>query len=622
MIRMTDEAIIAKYQEINQAIDKLGKRLITKLSKYGVEKDHESFTDLIHAISEIRSIERYYTNNSLPTETDLVSVTYNGIKYNSNGSLIEFNDSLIQKLVFYIKLLKYYLALKGVDLNYINNANTVVELIELIDFIDAILSTSLTITNVKTEYYAGEDIMIFYSLIDSEGNEVIDGNIEVYDNDMLITTTSAGSSIMVTPATGSHVIKLIYKGTEKYEESQDSFSFTMKPGRIILDTIVANQTESSLYYRSADTGLSEDKWYIKVVTKDSKGNILPNVPLTIKDVMLDDEGEIESSILLTNNAISDSNGIYIIQNISLSDYREHIIDIETQYLSESISDREERYFINTVHSVYYNQYPFMLYYEGQTQDPIVIELHNEDGEKPYDEDTNTYLYDGATASVKIINILNEETILNTTKTVTNGNITIDIDLPVGYYHIILDTILDLSINYADIHFNMEEYSITLPNLTFGINNDVISETNIQSLAPEENETGHGYIEATDDDINSDDYNETHKYHVYGLFIVDVRENLDLIKNATDSNGNIQISTTKILSAINDEDTNFIKSLTLSNDIISSESITRDNNKTIALNLEEAIGKIYLNDDKNIEYETVGDIYSLDNRKLQYNKQQG
>ena len=619
---MTDEAIIAKYQEINQAIDKLGKRLITKLSKYGVEKDHESFTDLIHAISEIRSIERYYTNNSLPTETDLVSVTYNGIKYNSNGSLIEFNDSLIQKLVFYIKLLKYYLALKGVDLNYINNANTVVELIELIDFIDAILSTSLTITNVKTEYYAGEDIMIFYSLIDSEGNEVIDGNIEVYDNDMLITTTSPGSSIMVTPATGSHVIKLIYKGTEKYEESQDSFSFIMKPGRIILDTIVANQTESSLYYRSADTGLSEDKWYIKIVTKDSKGNILPNVPLTIKDVMLDDEGEIESSILLTNNAISDNNGIYIIQNISLSDYGEHIIDIETQYLSESISDREERYFINTVHSIYYNQYPFMLYYEGQTQDPIVIELHNESGEKPYDEDTNTYLYDGATASVKIINILNEETILNTTKTVTNGNITIDIDLPVGYYHIILDTILDLSINYADIHFNMEEYSITLPNLTFGINNDVISETNVQSLAPEENETGHGYIEATDDDINSDDYNETHKYHVYGLFIVDVRENLDLIKNATDSNGNIEISTTKILSAINDEDTNFIKSLTLSNDIISSESITRDNNKTIALNLEEAIGKIYLNDDKNIEYETVGDIYSLDNRKLQYNKQQG
>ena len=169
---------------------------------------------------------------------------------------------------------------------------------------------------------------------------------------------------------------------------------------------------------------------------------------------------------------------------------------------------------------------------------------------------------------------------------------------------------------------MEEYSITLPNLTFGINNDVISETNVQSLAPEENETGHGYIEAIDDNINSDDYNETHKYHVYGLFIVDVRENLDLIKNVTDSNGNIQISTTKILSAINDEDTNFIKSLTLLNDIISSESIIRDNNKTIALNLEEAIGKIYLNDDKNIEYETVGDIYSLDNRKLQYNKQQG
>ena len=61
MIRMTDETIIAKYQEINQAIDKLGKRLITKLSKYGVEKDHESFTDLIHAIDEIRSIEKYYT---------------------------------------------------------------------------------------------------------------------------------------------------------------------------------------------------------------------------------------------------------------------------------------------------------------------------------------------------------------------------------------------------------------------------------------------------------------------------------------------------------------------------------------------------------------------------------
>ena len=338
--------------------------------------------------------------------------------------------------------------------------------------------------------------------------------------------------------------------------------------------------------------------------------------------MLDDEGEIESSILLTNNAISDSNGIYIIQNISLSDYGEHIIDINTQYISESISNREERYLVNTVHNFYYNQHPFIIYYEGEAQNPIIIELHDENGKKPYDEDTNTYLYDGLTTSVKIINILNEEIVLDTIKTVTNGDIVIDFDLPIGYYHIILDTILDLSINYADIHFNMEEYIITLPNLTFGINNDVISETNVQSLAPEENETGHGYIEATDNDINSDDYNETHKYHVYGLFIVDVRENLDLIKNATDSNGNIQISTTKILSAINDEDTNFIKSLALSNDIISSESIIRDNNKTIALNLEEAIGKIYLNDDKNIEYETVGDIYSLDNRKLQYNKQQG
>ena len=408
MIRMTDETIIAKYQEINQAIDKLGKRLITKLSKYGVEKDHESFTDLIHAIDEIRSIEKYYTNNSLPTETDLVSVTYNGIKYNSSGSLIEFNDSLIQKFVFYIKLLKYYLALKGVDLNDVNNANTVVELIELIDFIDAILSTSLTITNAKTEYYAGEDIMISYSLIDNEENEITDGNIEVYDNDIFVTTTSVGSSIIVTPTAGTHVIKLIYKGTEKYEESQDSFSFTIKPSKIILDIIIANQTESSLYYRSADTGLNDDKWYIKIVTKDNRGNILPNVPLTIKDIMLDNEGEIESNILLTNNAISDSNGVYIIQNISLSDYGEHIIDIETQYLSENISDKKERYFVNTVHSIYYNQHPFILYYEGQTQEPIVIELHNEDGEKPYDEDTNTYLYDGVTASVKIINILSEE----------------------------------------------------------------------------------------------------------------------------------------------------------------------------------------------------------------------
>lgn len=612
MVRaMSDEVIIEKYQAINQTINQLGNRLIAKLAKYGVEKNNESFTNLIHSIDEIEAHEKYYTNNNKPTEPNLVPITYDG-EYHCNKSLIEYNDSLIKKIVYYIKLLKYYLALKGIDLNDVNNANTVAELIELIDFIDVILETTFQLGTVKNEYYADEDIEIPFKIIDSQNNIVEEGEIDIYDGDILLSTISVYNAIYLKLEAGEHNLTFKYKGTNKYKSSEASCSITVKPGRITLDTIMVNQTESSLYYRSADTGYINDKWYIKIITKDTQGNILPNVPLTITDVLYEDEESIDENII-ANNAISDANGVCIVQNISLNEYGSHTILIDTQYNSTDISEANDKYPVNIVHDFYYTDN--RIYYEGQTQEPIVIELHNEDGVKPY-EDGN-YLYDGMTVSVTIVNILSNEVVLSTDKIVSNGEIIIDINLPLGYFHILLDSVADFSINYADIHFNMIEHTVSLDALSFNVD-DVIDVTN-PTIEQESNEETDNVIKQLSDEES--DY-EIKKYHVYGKAIVDVRENLYLIKNATDNNGDINLTKIKILSAINDNDTNFIKSLTMSNNIISSESIIRDNNKTIDANLEEAISKLYLNDDNNIEYTIVGDIYSLDNRKLQYNKQQG
>lgn len=614
MVRaMSDEVIIEKYQAINQTINQLGNRLIAKLAKYGIEKNNESFTNLIHSINEIKAHEKYYTNNTKPTEPNLVPITYDG-EYHCNKSLIEYNDSLIQKIVYYIKLLKYYLALKGVDLNNVNNTNTVAGLIELIDFIDAILETTFQLGRVKNEYYADEDIEIPFKIIDSQNNIVEEGEIDIYDGDTLLPTISLYDTIYLRLKAGEHNLTFKYKGTSKYKPSEASCSITVKPGRITLDTVMANQTESSLYYRSADTGYINDKWYIKIITKDTQGNILPNVPLIITDVLYEDKEVINENII-ANNAISDANGVCIIQNISLDEYGNHTILIDTQYNSNDISEANDKYPVNIVHDFYYIDNMNRIYYEGQTQKPIVIELHNEDGVKPY-EDGN-YLYDDMTVSVTIVNILNDEVVLSTDKIVSNGEIVINTNLPLGYFHILLDSVIDLSINYADIHFNIVEHTVFLDALSFNVDG-VIDLTN-PVIEQESNEETDKVISGLSDE--EDNY-ETKKYHVYGKAIVDVRENLHLIKNATDNSGNINLTTTEILSAINNDDTNFIKSLTMSDNIISSESIIRDNNKTIEANLEEAIGKLYLNDDNNIEYATVGDIYSLDNRKLQYNKQQG
>ena len=108
-------------------------------------------------------------------------------------------------------------------------------------------------------------------------------------------------------------------------------------------------------------------------------------------------------------------------------------------------------------------------------------------------------------------------------------------------------------------------------------------------------------------------NATYIKNELNAHIIDSREDLYILKEASDSNGNIDLSTSTISSAIHNKDTNFIKSLTLEDDKIISNSIVRDNNKTISSNLEDAITDIQLNNESNIEYNYVKDVYNVNNR---------
>lgn len=99
------------YQSINQTFNELRTLLVEKLSTCYVEKSVEdSFTELIEAVGDIKAHETINENNIRPKNMPIINTT----------DVSSFNTSLYKRIRYYMRLLGYFLVLKGIPLQTVN----------------------------------------------------------------------------------------------------------------------------------------------------------------------------------------------------------------------------------------------------------------------------------------------------------------------------------------------------------------------------------------------------------------------------------------------------------------------------------------------------------------------
>ena len=209
------QPIANNYKMIATTLRKLYIKLYYKLRANGVviieKQDEDSFTNLIKNMRRIPAIEKNYTYNIKPNDNidvddlnpdenaieepidDVVLQARYGLRYH------EYNELLAQKINYYMRLMGYFLALKGVSIEDINQAHTLNARINLIDKMDRIFLSILTINiDEDEEYYGGDQINVPYSLINARNEPITDGTIIVKNNDDIIQIIRAGSLLNIT----------------------------------------------------------------------------------------------------------------------------------------------------------------------------------------------------------------------------------------------------------------------------------------------------------------------------------------------------------------------------------------------------------------------------------------
>lgn len=208
------QPIANNYKMIATVLKQLYIKLYYKLRANGVviieKQDEDSFTNLIKNMRRISAIERYYTYNTKPNDNidvdslnpdeeesaieepidDVVLQARYGLRYH------EYNALLAQKINYYMKLMGYFLALKGVSIEDINQAKTLNARIDLIDKMDRIFLSILDIDiDEEEEYHGGERINVPYSLTNARHETITDGTIIVKNNNEIIQIINVGNPL-------------------------------------------------------------------------------------------------------------------------------------------------------------------------------------------------------------------------------------------------------------------------------------------------------------------------------------------------------------------------------------------------------------------------------------------
>ena len=406
--------ITSNCQSINQKLNQLRNLLVTKLHNCYVEKETtNSFTELIEAVNDIKAVEVINKNNNRPTNMPAIDDT----------NLSIFNITLYERIRYYMKLLGYFLVLKGVPRYEVNAQTDLKGLIELIDMIDVIKPSFLTLGQVDEIQYFGTNIQVPYTLKDIDGLNIEEGDITIRDSTGTVyDSIEVGESIVITPLDISPKINdeyqyetftIIYNGTDKYTESApQSFRVKILPAQIRLILHIANMSSTSRYYNSATTGYENDEWTIAITTLNHQNQPLAEVPFNLS---IDDK-------LVLDDEETNSNGSYVLNHQIIDEVGNHIINCETIYPdTDKMSNVSLNYTVHIKYNILKQTTKTYTDYTGKSQGyQYSVELIDEEtGQK-------TNQYDGQ----KIKIFLYEEYSNNTqngdqigTSTIRDGTVT-------------------------------------------------------------------------------------------------------------------------------------------------------------------------------------------------------
>ena len=266
MIDMDKSPTSMRYDEIYNTLVFEYKKLYAKLRNNGVSvqnRDHMSFTDLINNIDRIPAIERYYPSNIKPTDDTIITndntlankiLTYNEIMQQEAlrtvTSCQAYNLLLAQKINFYMRLMGYYLALKGVPIVLINNARTLDERIDLIDQIDKVILTIFVVSYPPT-VYQGSNFVVDYVLKGIDNSDITDGKITVYyeDHETIVgQINTIGEELQVrAPEIGTHNYIFEFTDNSKY-----------KATRVLKKITVLDPNDNRTLYLERENGIFDE----------------------------------------------------------------------------------------------------------------------------------------------------------------------------------------------------------------------------------------------------------------------------------------------------------------------------------------------------------------------------
>lgn len=287
----TQESQIEIYcQSINQKIQQLSSLLVEKLHNCYVEKTtDESFTKLIEAVGEINAVEVENINNIKPTPMPTID----------NSNVSNFYTSLQKRIIYYMKLLAYFLVLKGVPRYEVNKQTDLKGLIELIDMVDVVKPSILEVQPVDKIQYYGTNIVVSYQLKDDDGVDITEGDITIQDSHGIVyDSVEAGKPLTITPLRISEknnneyeyeTFTIVYNGTQKYSPSNtQTIQCKILPSKITLIIKIRNINTKSRYYNSKDTGYDSDEWNIDITAVNYQNQLLADIPIDIQINKSDD----------------------------------------------------------------------------------------------------------------------------------------------------------------------------------------------------------------------------------------------------------------------------------------------------------------------------------------------
>ena len=345
--------------------------LIQKLEKCGMEVDHETpFADLIHMVKDIPSVLYDVNGNEMPTDE------LNPI--DSAHSLMRFELDLWQRIKYYNKWLRYYLVLKGVDIETINQVSTLKEHILLIDKIDRIKGSRLTISPFSDSLNYGSNNTIPYQIRDENGVAITEGYIIVKQNGQVIKKIPAGETLSISPTSTEHQeYEIYYEGTDRFLESEHiEVEFDVEAGNIKCTIEMVNTNKNSPYYNDSNQGLPDDDWQLTVYTATANGVPLKNIPF---DIYID-------GIAYMTDVETDANGLFTLYIGSLDVCGDVQVSVVTKSNDEDMKDSRAIYELSILYDRFVLESDYD--YAGKDEYEFAIIIQDEEYGVQYVADLN------------------------------------------------------------------------------------------------------------------------------------------------------------------------------------------------------------------------------------------